>query len=396
MHDVCIHFQLQVLKAFWTLHSFSERPFIRALGELISHPQRDWSMLRVRALGYATALRCFNTSAYRRAASVFRMPAMSPTMEEGGIAQWAVKAGQSFSTGDLLLDVETDKAQIGVEAQDDGVVVKILSNDGESGIKVGKPIAVLAEPGDDISTVDVDKVIGEAGEPDSGSASGPATGVEPESQPSSEPEVSPPKPTGERPETLLPSVIMILEENGLKEEDAAKIGGTGPKGRILKGDVLAYLGKIAKNSPAQVKARVDKLENLDLSKIKVAEKPEEEKTVKKESVPELPTFEESFNLDAIVDKPVEPTIARAIRLATRDALLAQAPKASVLRDPILDKICAPSRYVPFDVKSSIEIKRAKPVAVHQVVTLKDPVAEPTAKLYLERLQFYLGEGAINL
>lgn len=355
-------------------------------------------MLRVRVHGCATALRFFNTSAYRRVASVFRMPAMSPTMEEGGIAQWAVKPGQSFTTGDLLLDVETDKAQIGVEAQDEGILVKILSNDGESGIKVGKPIAVIAEPGDDVSAVDVDKLVAEAtGPEESATAASPSSSTaEQEPKSSSGPEVSLPKASGKQPETLLPSVIRLLHENGLKEDEAANIGGTGPKGRILKGDVLAYLGKIAKDSPAQVKARLDKLEHLDLSGIKVAEKPKVETSAEEKGQPELPKFTESFTLDAISDRHVPQAVAKAIRLATRDALLAQTPKPSVLRDPILDKLCAPTRFVPFNVNSSIEVKRSKPVAVHQVVTLKTSAAEPVAKLYLEKLGYYLGEGATNL
>lgn len=54
------------------------------------------------------------------------MPAMSPTMTEGGIAQWKKKEGESFSAGDVLIEIETDKATIDVEAQDDGVMAKII------------------------------------------------------------------------------------------------------------------------------------------------------------------------------------------------------------------------------------------------------------------------------
>ncbi|KAJ3550843.1 hypothetical protein NM688_g4988 [Phlebia brevispora] len=74
----------------------------------------------------AAKRRGFKTTATWRAITNFNMPAMSPTMTEGGIASWKVKEGQKFSGGDVLLEIETDKATIDVEAQDDGVMGKIL------------------------------------------------------------------------------------------------------------------------------------------------------------------------------------------------------------------------------------------------------------------------------
>ena len=69
--------------------------------------------------------RGFQTIPNLRATQNFTMPAMSPTMTEGNIASWKVKEGDTFSTGDVLLEIETDKAQMDVEAQDDGIVAKI-------------------------------------------------------------------------------------------------------------------------------------------------------------------------------------------------------------------------------------------------------------------------------
>lgn len=66
------------------------------------------------------------TSAPRSALSKFAMPAMSPTMTEGGIASWKKKEGEAFAAGDVLVEIETDKATIDVEAQDDGVLAKII------------------------------------------------------------------------------------------------------------------------------------------------------------------------------------------------------------------------------------------------------------------------------
>ena len=83
------------------------------------------------------------------------MPALSPTMTEGNIAKWNVKEGDSFVAGDVLLEIETDKASMDVEAQDDGIMAKIVMPDGSKGIKVGARIGVLAEEGDDISSLEI-------------------------------------------------------------------------------------------------------------------------------------------------------------------------------------------------------------------------------------------------
>ncbi|KAK0478511.1 2-oxoacid dehydrogenases acyltransferase-domain-containing protein [Armillaria novae-zelandiae] len=95
--------------------------------------------------------RRFHVSARRHALSPFNMPAMSPTMSEGGIASWKKKEGESFASGDVLLEVETDKATIDVEAQDDGILAKIMVQDGAKGVLVGTPIAIIGEEGDDLS-----------------------------------------------------------------------------------------------------------------------------------------------------------------------------------------------------------------------------------------------------
>lgn len=79
---------------------------------------------------------------------------MSPTMTEGGIASWKKKEGESFTTGDVLVEIETDKATIDVEAQDDGILIKIMQNDGAKSITVGEPIAIVGEEGDDFSGAD--------------------------------------------------------------------------------------------------------------------------------------------------------------------------------------------------------------------------------------------------
>jgi len=81
------------------------------------------------------------------------MPALSPTMEEGTLAKWLVKEGDEVSSGDLIAEIETDKATMEVEAVEEGVVAKLLVAEGTEGVAVNAVIAVLAEAGEDVGSV---------------------------------------------------------------------------------------------------------------------------------------------------------------------------------------------------------------------------------------------------
>lgn len=216
------------------------------------------------------------------------MPALSPTMTEGNIANWKIKEGDSFSAGDVLLEIETDKATMDVEAQDDGILVKITKQDGSKGVKVGERIAVTGEPGDDASSLEIpaDDSSPNQGQKDTNGAQ---RGAEEESvkesqnkspeqkkesQQASQAGVKQGGAAQKQTYPLYPSVEHILHQNGLSSADADKIPATGPQGRLLKGDVLAYLGKINKEYPAQSSARLEKLSHLDLSNIQLAKKAE--------------------------------------------------------------------------------------------------------------------------
>ncbi|KAI9568969.1 single hybrid motif-containing protein [Boletus coccyginus] len=178
----------------------------------------------------------------RRAITNLEMPAMSPTMTEGGITSWKKKEGESFSAGDVLLEIETDKATIDVEAQEDGVLGKILASDGIKNVPVGRVIALLADEGDDISNLEAPKE-----EPKSAPVQKPETSAAPSSPPpplqASEP-VQAPKTHSHHPthsKHLMPSVVRLLIEGGVT--DAEVIKGTGVRGMLTKGDVLAYFGR---------------------------------------------------------------------------------------------------------------------------------------------------------
>ena len=105
------------------------------------------------------------------------MPALSPTMEEGTLAKWLVKEGDSVSAGDILAEIETDKATMEFEAVDEGIIGKILVSEGSEGIKVNSPIAILIEDGEKIS----EKELLEASHQDVVSAD--TNTVEPKSRP---------------------------------------------------------------------------------------------------------------------------------------------------------------------------------------------------------------------
>ena len=230
--------------------------------------------------------RNFNTSSAFLDAQNLMMPALSPTMTEGNIASWKVKEGDTFSTGDILLEVETDKATMDVEAQDDGVMAKIFIGDGEKGVKVGTRIAVLAESDDDISSLEIppdnSKPIESADEEKPREEKAETKQAEPAPEPEkSEPKKekkpakksSGPAPTGpgqNKKYPLYPSVIALIHQNHLSDDDVAKIPATGPQNRVLKGDVLAYLGSIEKSYSSEQSARITKAGHLDLSNIKVA------------------------------------------------------------------------------------------------------------------------------
>ncbi|KAF9228752.1 single hybrid motif-containing protein [Gyrodon lividus] len=206
--------------------------------------------------------RCLHQTGARYAITNLEMPAMSPTMTEGGISSWKKKEGEPFSAGEVLLEIETDKATIDVEAQEDGVLGKILLRaipalphtlshtthntqalDGTKNVPVGRVIALLAEEGDDISNLEAPKE-----EPKPAPSSKPETSAAPPSSPSS-PSMSP-QPLQEsvrhshhptHSKHLLPSVIRLLIEGGITNAEVIK--GTGVRGMLTKGDVLSYLGK---------------------------------------------------------------------------------------------------------------------------------------------------------
>ncbi|KAI9637614.1 putative pyruvate dehydrogenase protein x component mitochondrial precursor [Dioszegia hungarica] len=188
-----------------------------------------------------------------------RMPAMSPTMTEGGIAGWKKQEGESFAAGDVLLEMETDKATIDVEAQDDGIMGKILVQAGAQKVPVGQVIALLAEEGDDLASIEVPSDLSppgaEAPPPKAGASAEKKAEVPKKAEASSS---TPPPAKTEAPKKdhdghkvvkhskpLFPSVMRLLLDSSLTSAQIAKLKGTGRHGMLTKGDVLTAMGKIS-------------------------------------------------------------------------------------------------------------------------------------------------------
>ena len=168
-----------------------------------------------------------------------------------------------------------------VEAQDDGILAKIIQGDNSKGVQVGTRIAVTAEPGDDLSSLEIPA---EDAAPKETKASKEQPKEESKPVPKEERTSTPSPQKSEKKASsskaskqtypLYPSVEHLLKTNGLSKADADKIPASGPGGRLLKGDVLAYVGKIQESYPSELADRFKKLSHLDLSNIKVMPKKE--------------------------------------------------------------------------------------------------------------------------
>ncbi|UWQ20994.1 pyruvate dehydrogenase complex dihydrolipoamide acetyltransferase [Jannaschia sp. W003] len=173
------------------------------------------------------------------------MPALSPTMEEGTLAKWLVKEGDTVSSGDLLAEIETDKATMEFEAVDEGVVGKILVAEGSEGVKVNTPIAVLLEEGEDASAADAAGSDGSSHAapaqptPDTEPAKGYGREVETGDHKSGEAPSPAPAPSGGSGERLFatPVARRMARDRGI---DLGAVKGSGPRGRIVKADVEAF------------------------------------------------------------------------------------------------------------------------------------------------------------
>ena len=172
------------------------------------------------------------------------MPALSPTMTEGNLAKWLKREGDEVRSGDVLAEIETDKATMEVEAIDDGRVGKILVPEGTQGVKVNQPIALLLGEGEDASS------LAKSSEPPPARTAAPAT---PPASADTPPQVARPAPPAgnghDRRIFASPLARRMAQQAGL---DLAAITGSGPQGRIVKSDIEAAI--LAARQPAATAA----------------------------------------------------------------------------------------------------------------------------------------------
>jgi pyruvate dehydrogenase E2 component (dihydrolipoamide acetyltransferase) len=265
-----------------------------------------------------------------------KMPALSPTMEEGTLAKWLVKEGDEVSSGDILAEIETDKATMEFEAVDEGKIAKILVPEGTDGVKVGQPIAILAgegESAEDAAKVAPAKPSPPAGEgaeakPKAGEgATRPAppssktTPLPPPPSPSAA-KAAPPSPAkGERVKAS-PLAKRIAADKGI---DLASIEGSGPGGRVVKADLKAASAGAQKAAaavaaapiePGEIPHEVVKLSNMRKT---IARR----LTEAKQTIPHI-YLTVDIQLDALLklrselNKGLEP---RGIKLSVNDLLI---------------------------------------------------------------------------
>ncbi|MEV4606278.1 pyruvate dehydrogenase complex dihydrolipoamide acetyltransferase [Neorhizobium sp. LMR1-1-1.1] len=175
------------------------------------------------------------------------MPALSPTMEEGNLAKWLVKEGDKIKSGDVIAEIETDKATMEVEAVDEGTIAKIVVPAGTESVKVNALIAIIAEEGEDVAAAAA------------GAGSAPKVEAAPAEKTAEAPKAAAPvadaapAPSTPAPVTdgkrvfSSPLARRLAKEAGL---DLSGVTGTGPHGRVVKADVEKAAAGGAKAAPA--------------------------------------------------------------------------------------------------------------------------------------------------
>jgi len=173
-----------------------------------------------------------------------KMPALSPTMEEGTLAKWLVKEGDSVKSGDLMAEIETDKATMEFEAVDEGVITKILVAEGTDGVKVGTVIAIITGEDEDASAAPAAKEEAAPAAPKEEAAAAPAPKAE-----AAAPAPASARDSGDRVKAS-PLAKRLAAAKGV---ELSGVTGSGPNGRIVKADVdgaTAGAGKPAAAAPA--------------------------------------------------------------------------------------------------------------------------------------------------
>lgn len=234
------------------------------------------------------------------------MPSLSPTMTEGNIARWLKKEGDKVSPGEVLCEVETDKATVEMECMEEGYLAKIVRGDGAKEIKVGEVIAITVEDEEDIAKFK-DYEPSKSG--DAPTAEGSSESAPPKEEKVEEPKKSPepkatkatsPSPAEDR-LFASPLARKLAEDNKVP---LSSIKGTGPDGRIVKADIEDYLASgekgVSKAAPKVDTAADASLDYTDISHSQIRKVTASRLLLSKQTIPHY-----YLTVDTCVDKLVE-------------------------------------------------------------------------------------------
>eukprot|EP00250_Pteridium_aquilinum_P012185 c20555_g1_i1 orf=253-1416(+) len=200
------------------------------------------------------------------------MPSLSPTMTQGNIAKWHKKEGDQVAPGDVLCEIETDKATLEMEAMEEGFLAKILCGDGSKDIPVGQGIAVIVDSKEEVGNFKDYKAESGASSkapPPSSKKEDTSNEAAPKSSPAPPPKTEAPKAKPEPTAPVAgdrifasPLARKIAEENNVP---LSSLKGTGPNGRIIKADVDEFLASGAISTPKRTSEKL--LQSLDFTDI---------------------------------------------------------------------------------------------------------------------------------
>ncbi len=306
-----------------------------------------------------------------------KMPALSPTMEEGTLAKWLIKEGDVVKSGDLMAEIETDKATMEFEAVDEGTVVKILVAEGTDNVKVGTVIAIIAEEGEDASSVSA-PTKSETPEPaakeseakpdpkdpnDTGSEAKPVARTEASAEDHGRPAdagAAKPAASGERVKAS-PLARRLAADKGI---DLGAVAGSGPRGRIVKADVenakpgaapvaakteaAAPTTSAAAPAPAAKPATVPDIPHEATKLSNVRKTIARRLTESKQTVPHI-YLTVNIRLDALLKLRGELNAsleARGVKLSVND-LLIKAQAVALMQVPTCNVMFTPDQLISF-------------------------------------------------
>ncbi|SDA20326.1 pyruvate dehydrogenase complex dihydrolipoamide acetyltransferase [Sphingomonas sp. NFR15] len=292
-----------------------------------------------------------------------KMPALSPTMEEGTLAKWLVKEGDTVRSGDLLAEIETDKATMEFEAVDEGVIGKLLVAEGSEGVKVGTVIAVMAGDGEDAAATPAPKAEAAAPKEAAKAEAAPAPAPAPAA-------ASTPAPKAAEGERLRASPLarrLAAEKN----IDLAALTGSGPNGRIVKADLEgakpaaapakaeAAAAAASAPAPAPTVANVPDIPHTAEKLSNVRKVIARRLTESKQQVPHI-YLTVDIRLDALLKLRGELNAglaARGVKLSVND-LLIKALGVSLMQVPKCNVMYTPDQLISFtraDVSVAVSV-----------------------------------------